>query len=321
MRAGVVLTGSCSGNKNTKNEERTVNVKIMEANNGNQLMHTGYIGVAEEESGADSSFQVSGKINGIDVNEGQKVKKGQKLASIDTEDLRSSNSAAEASYHQAQDAFERMKKLYDNCSLPEIKFIEVKSKLEQAQSAYAITKKNLNESVVYAPFDGIISKSMITAGENIMPGKTAFRLINTDGLKIRFSVPEKEIGNILTGDKVNISVPALKNSSYAGHIVEKGVTTSAINPLYVVKLIIDYNHGRILPGMTCRVYPENETNSTDIVFPTRAVMTNNSGEKFVWTENNGRANAVYVETVEFSQGGVISINGLNPGAKIVTEEY
>ena len=113
----------------------------------------------------------------------------------------------------------------------------------------------------------------------------------------------------------------MKNSSYAGHIVEKGVTTSAINPLYEVKVIIDNNNGRILRGMTCRGYPENETNSTDIVVPTRAVMTNNSGEKFVWTENNGRANAVYVETGEFSQGGVIIINGLNPGDKIVTEGY
>ena len=48
-----------------------------------------------------------------------------------------------------------------------------------------------------------------------MPGKTVFRLINTDGFKIRFSVPEKEIGNILTGDKLTISVVSLKNFGYA----------------------------------------------------------------------------------------------------------
>ena len=140
----IVLISSCTDNKSNKSKEKIVSVKIEEVHADNVSLNS-YIGTSEENISADISFLVSGNIREINVRESEKVKKGQKLASLDITNLNNSNNAAEAAYKQAKDAYDRMKKLYDNGSLPEIKFIEIKTKLEQAQSAYAITKKNLEE--------------------------------------------------------------------------------------------------------------------------------------------------------------------------------
>ena len=206
----VVLISSCTDNKSNKSKDKIVSVKIKEVHADNVSLNS-YIGTSEENISADISFLVSGNIREINVRESEKVKKGQKLASLDITNLNNSNNAAEAAYKQANDAYDRMKKLYDNGSLPEIKFIEIKTKLEQAQSAYAITKKNLEEGTLYAPFDGIISKCMISTGENVLPGKPVFRLICVDDIKIRFSVPEKEITDIRINDTASVSVQAFAN--------------------------------------------------------------------------------------------------------------
>ena len=72
-----------------------------------------------------------------------------------------------ASLVQAQDAYDRMKTLYENKSLPEIKWVEVQSKLQQAQSMESIARKNLEDASLYAPFDGVIGKYKYHFDSNI----------------------------------------------------------------------------------------------------------------------------------------------------------
>lgn len=100
---------------------------------------------------------------------GDRVAKGQLIATVDPFSMQSSYDAAKASLAQAEDAYRRMKELYDKGSLPEIKWVEVQSKLQQAKSMEEVARKNLDDCKLYAPFSGIISEKMAEVGQNIMP--------------------------------------------------------------------------------------------------------------------------------------------------------
>ena len=93
-----------------------------------------YTHLVEEVVSSSISFQVMGNVERVLVGEGQKVREGQLLAVLDKATLENAYNASAASLRQAEDAYARMRTLHENKSLPDMKWVEVESKLEQARS-------------------------------------------------------------------------------------------------------------------------------------------------------------------------------------------
>ena len=110
-----------------------------------------YVGTIEEETSAALSFPVAGTLARTYADEGQRVQQGQLLAELDPTSARQTFDAAQAALDQAKDACARLKQLYDAESLPEIKWVEAQTRLRQAESAYGIARKNLDDCKLYPP--------------------------------------------------------------------------------------------------------------------------------------------------------------------------
>ena len=152
-----------------------------------------YVGAIEEESSAALSFPVAGTVARTFADEGRRVGKGHLLAELDPTSARRTFEAAEAALNQAKDACARLKQLYDAESLPEIKWVEAQTRLRQAEAAFGIAKKNLEDCSLYAPFSGVVGQRRISAGETALPGVPVLTLLEVGRVKVRFSVPEQEI--------------------------------------------------------------------------------------------------------------------------------
>ena len=113
---GLLLIGviSCSANKENKNEERRIPVKVQEISSENSNYKQEYIGSVEGENVVDVSFQTAGNIEQVYFQEGQPVQKGQLLARLNTTSLQSMYDAAKATLNQAQDAYNRLTVLHEN---------------------------------------------------------------------------------------------------------------------------------------------------------------------------------------------------------------
>lgn len=313
---------SCSDKEKAQDEKkRTIVVSTMKVVTEATGLPGEYIGVIEEESGADLSFQVAGNVNGVYVSEGTNVKKGQLLAQLDRASLQSSNDAAQASLKHAQDAYNRMKKLYDKQSLPEIKFVEVETKLQQAKSMAQIAAKNLQDATLTAPFDGIIGKRTVEPGENAVPGKPVFKLLKTNNVHATFSVPEKEIALVNKHNDAEVIMTSMNNKRLSGPIIEKGVMTSSLSHGYGVKVKLQNTDGSLLPGMVCKVLVDREEAAPVIVVPNRALQINSDGSRFVWAVVDGKATAKQVETGELADNGVVVVSGLQPNDEVITDGY
>jgi RND family efflux transporter MFP subunit len=251
----------------------------------------------------------------------KKCKKGTLLAEISTENLQSAYDAAQATLIQAEDAMKRMQMLYDSESFPEIKYIEAKTKLEQAKSAAQIAAKNLADSKLYAPFNGIAGKRLIDIGENVIPGKPAFTLLKINSVKIKFSVPENEISNVDKQGEFIVIVTALDDKRFKGSISEKNIAANNISHTYDAKIKIDNHSGELIPGMVCRVLLSKNYDSGIFVLPNSAIQILHDGRCFVWIAKNGCAVMATVEIGELTDSGVIVKSGLNAGDKVIVESY
>lgn len=173
-----------------------------------------YVGTIEEETSAALSFPVAGTLARTYADEGQRVQQGQLLAELDPTSARQTFDAAQAALDQAKDACARLKQLYNAESLPEIKWVEAQTRLRQAESAYCIARKNLDDCKLYAPFTGVIGKRQAAAGETVMPGVPAMTLLRIGTVKVRFPVPEQEIARLGTDSRLRITVAALGDRAF-----------------------------------------------------------------------------------------------------------
>ena len=247
------------------------------------------------------------------------VRKGQVLARVSSPQMESTQRSAQATLEQAQDAYDRLKKVHDNGSLPEIKWREMVANLEKAEAALDLANAMLADNTVTAPFDGTVTNLNAVKGESITPLKPVMRIISTEGLVVKISVPENEIAKVQLGDEAQILIPALNNRRCKGHIIEKNMTASLLTHSYPVKVLIDETDEAFTPGMIAKVVLSADVDN-GIVVPSNAVLINNDG-KFVWVAKDGRATRQSISISGYSGTGVVVSEGLHSGDIVIVEGY
>ncbi|MFA6831320.1 MAG: efflux RND transporter periplasmic adaptor subunit [Bacteroidaceae bacterium] len=317
---------SCSSSKGDK-KETIYKVTAIYPTDSTSADSKQYIGLLEGNKTSSLSFQVPGQLASIRIQEGQRVQKGTLLASLDATNLNSQLNAAKATFEQAEDAYHRLKILYDNGSLPEIKFVEVKTKVKQADAAYTIAQKNLKESNLYAPFSGLIGKRAVQVGENVFPGKEVLTLIDTQKIKMRFDVPEQEINLIHVGDESEVVVGALGNQKFKAKVTERRLDANSITHNYSTYVTLIDNNDDMIPGMASEVRllekstSDQNTSAGLMILPVSCVQVTMSGEHYVWIVQDSLAARKRVEIGGLVSGGLVIKSGLSKQDLVITEGY
>ncbi|MDR2841443.1 MAG: efflux RND transporter periplasmic adaptor subunit, partial [Paludibacter sp.] len=205
----VCLFAACSNGKGAEKQEKIIPVKVMNVEAQHLASSQNYVGTVEESVAVSLAFSGMGTVEEVLVDEGQRVRKGQLLAKLNTATAENSYQSMLAKQQQAQDAYDRLVKVHKNGSLSDIKLVEVETGLQQAKSMTAIAKKNLDDCRLVAPRDGVIAVRSVEAGNSAMPGMAAFKLISIDKVNVKISVPENEIGGVQTGQTASVTVAAL----------------------------------------------------------------------------------------------------------------
>ena len=300
-------------------EERVIPVGVQVIDEVSGIVSNTYPGYLEEGQSVEMAFKYGGTLQQLNVKEGSTVRKGQVLARVASPQMESTQRSAQATLEQAQDAYDRLKKVHDNGSLPEIKWREMVANLEKAQAAVDLANATLADNTIMAPFSGTISGLSAELGENIPPLKPIMRIINTDGLTVKISVPENEIAKVRVGDTAEIVIPALGERCFTGKVTEKSLTASLLTHSYPVKVLIEQPDQELTPGMIGKVVLKADV-SKGIIIPANAVLINQEG-KFVWVAEDGRATRRKITLAGYSGNGVIVSEGLKTGDVVIVEGY
>lgn len=315
----LVSMASCSGKKEDSASRDAIPVKVQEAILSVGANERNYVGTVEETFGSSLSFQMAGNVQKVLVSEGQRVSKGQLLAVLDQSTAKNMHDAALATLKQAQDGYDRLSALHGKGSLPEIKFVEIQTSLQQAQSAESIARKSLDDCNLYAPFNGVIADRSVEPGMNMMPGMSAFKLVTIDKVKVKASIPENEISQIKEGQTARVNVAALDHKIFEGKIKEKGVMANPLSHTYEIKVELNNPDKELMPGMVCEVLISTDTTISAFIMPNSAIQILNGDEHFVWLAKDGIATQKLVTTGAITNQGVVITSGLTQGDKVIVE--
>ncbi len=278
-----------------------------------------YSGVVEAENGSSLSFSVPGTVVRLSVSVGDRVRKGQEIGRLDKRQLEATYEASKAMLTQAEDAWARMKQLYDKGSLTEMKWVEVESQVAQARSSEEIARKSLEDAVLTAPYDGVISKKSAEVGQNVLPGVGVVEIVTAKKLRVSISVPEGEISKVSIGQSATATIGALDKKKYSARVVEKGITANAISRSYTVKLEVDADD-ELMPGMVADVTMNGKDEQMSIVLTSNIIQLDEHNRTFVWVVNNeDRAEKRYVSNTTYAADGIAIGEGLRDGDRVIVE--
>lgn len=220
--------------------------------------------VASDTSGL--AFPVSGTVQTVTVVEGDRVEAGQVLATLDTTPFDLNVQAAQAELSSAKARFSEMeadlarqRQLFD-------KGWVARAAIDQAQAAYdsaaaelnlartrlGSAQRDLDKSILRAPFDGVIAERSVEAFEEVQAGSSLFQ-VNSDGvMETVFSVPDTLVGRLSLGTEITVDVRTIADCGCNAVISEIGSASGAANTVTVKASLLTTGNG-LLPGMASEV--------------------------------------------------------------------
>lgn len=279
-------------------------------------------GVVSARSSAEMRFQAQELISDIYVRNGQRVEKGQKLATLDKFKL-------ENSFRQAEEAFERAKldlqdvligqgySLNAPDDIPDevMKIARIRSNYQQSSNSYKVAQYNLDAATLYAPFGGVVAN--LTAKTHNLPGNEPFCvIINNADLETVFHVLEGELPYINVGDRIAVSAFSAADKEVWGKVTEINPVVGK-NGMVQVKAAINGSGQKLYEGMKVKVRVERLLGER-LVVPKSAVVLR-ANREVVFTLKNGKAQWNYIKTAQENSSSFVIVEGLNPGDSVIYE--
>ncbi len=212
------------------------------------------------------SFEVSGKIQTIKVNLGDEVKKDQELARLNQRSFTLSLKSAQAKHAQAKANLIDAKNSYTRYSTlikqgvvsqsgfdnTKATFAASKSSVDLAKAQLDIAAKNLQDSILLAPYDGIITKRLFEPSQQISAGQLAFEIEGKHGLEVHVMVPETLIQELTHNSILPIHSPVIPEIKMLGKITEIGTRAESANA-FPVTVALQESNEFLRAGMTAEV--------------------------------------------------------------------
>lgn len=233
VMVSALLISSCKGKESrTQTLKRELIVSVENAKNETVKQHIESIGSLLPFDSVTVSSEVDGIIKDVKVDEGYAVSKGDLLALIDDTDYTLEEQRAKASLNQAEAnlentklEFERKNALYQEELVTKQQFDDVKTRLalataelDRAKASLSLTKQRLNKTKIISPLSGTVKEKKVSPGDYVRVGTGLFSIIQTNPLKISFSIPEKDSKKIKIGQQVEIRVDAYPEEIFNGKL-------------------------------------------------------------------------------------------------------
>jgi membrane fusion protein (multidrug efflux system) len=193
--------------------------------------------------------ETQGQVLELKVKTGDKVRKGELLATIDKGLLDEQLTLARLNMQNAEEDLHRFESLVESEAATDQQLEQVRLKYENAVNQVAVNKEHLEHTRILAPVDGYISSRSIAQGSYISPGMPLMTISEQSRLLFVVQVAESSLSRIKPGQKVQVFPTSLPDECLDGVVDELSVNTS-ISGRYPVSILVDNSSSTLKPGMT-----------------------------------------------------------------------
>ena len=266
------------------------------------------------------SFKTGGLIELIEVEEGDEVKAGKILATLDLEEINAQQKRADSNYKNAAADLERFNKLYEEALVS----LQIKQDAQLAADSAAaelqIANFNKKLSVIRAPAEGRILKRFVESSELIQPGQPVFLLASSkQGSVVRVGLIDQDIVKVGVGDPAEISLDAYPGREFNGVVSEVALSTDSNTGTFEVEILIDDQGFALRSGLIARVEITPVSGDLQYFIPIESVFKADNGlaRVFVLDDSTRKVNEVSVEIVKFLIDEVAVRGSLKASDKVI----
>lgn len=260
--------------------------------------------------------QVSGIVESINFEEGSKVNKGQILFRVNDQEMRAQLAKAKTVQRLASENERRAKLLLEKQAISQQEYDISNADLLSAKAEAQLISAQLAQATVRAPFSGTIGLRYISKGTYVTPTTPIAKLVNTNQLKITFSIPEKYASQMKVNSILTFTTADSKDIHTAKIYAIEPEVEVATRTLKM-RAVAQNPEGKLYPGTFANVILPLETITDALLVPSESLIPIQNG-KMIFVKENGKAKEIIVETGARTDKDVHVLSGLKPGDTILT---
>jgi membrane fusion protein, multidrug efflux system len=245
---------------------------------------------------------------------------------------------AKAAYDLAQSEFNRIKSLLDQRVVSQSEYDQRRTQMEATRQQYeaakngaaqqyqslqaararvALAKKALADTVVRAPFSGVIAERLVSVGDYVTKGMKVAVVVRVNPLRVMLTIPEQFVSAIAVGQGVDFDVDAYQGRRFEGKVKYISPALQADRRALTVEATVPNPNGELKPGLFATARLEQASRTPGILIPTAAVQTT-AGTSRVYVVNGDHVEERIVTTGQ-AVGELVEVTkGLTAGERVAT---
>jgi len=278
---------------------------------------------------AELSFDVPGFVDRFDLEEGRGVKAGAPVARLDDGVYKARLAAARAEFERAKHDLARYQRLWETeMAVARAEVDDRRARLEAARTNLAAAEQDLADTVIKAPFDGVITRRRIEPFTNVQAKQPIAELQDLHTLEVVVNVPERLVRRMAPQQAAVAFLEGDPGQPVPLELRSFAAEADALTQTYMVVLAVRAvpKGLNLLPGMAVSVEPDagdrgkaGADENAGIAIPLTAVMTDAQGRPGVWVvDGEGRVACRPIRTGAIRGAEIVVASGLTSGERIVT---
>lgn len=288
------------------------------------------VGTLRAERAVDVGPKRAGHVTALPLVEGAPAAAGDVLATLDDGELRAEVDVARAALREAEAKavnarrqYERTASLLAEGIVARQQYDDLRAEADRAQAAVALARASvasaqarLDETVIRAPFAGIVGQRRVDVGAFVREGDPLVSLVDLDPLDLVFEVPERYVTQVQLGAAVTVRVASHRDRGFTGAVTFVAPQVDETNRTVTVKAALPNGEGALRPGQFAQARLVLERRANAVVVPEEAVVARGD-ERFVFVVAEGVATARPITIGERMPGTVEIPSGLAAGETVV----
>ncbi len=260
--------------------------------------------------------EVSGRVVGLNLPEGQFVKKGTLLVKIFDGELQSQLNKAHTQLEIAQQTLTRQTELLKVDGISQLEYDQTRLQVNSIKDDIDLLKVQISKTEILAPYDGVIGLRNLSPGAQITPATAVATIRESDKLKLDFAVPGKYSQMIHAGTKVKFSVEGDDNKFDAVVMAtEEGIELNTRN--LKARALVETHGPSLVPGAYANVELRLNEDHQALMIPTQSIILQERNKRVIVCKNR-KAVFTNIKTGVRKASEIMVTEGLNEGDTIVT---
>ena len=313
-KSGGVSGGGKSGGKSVGASAIPVNVYVVGMESvDNQIFASGTVLPNEEVT---LMSEISGRLIKLNIQEGSSITKGQLIAKINDRDLKAQLQKVVFNQELAQKIEKRQQKLLKVEAINLEEYDVTSNNIRVLDAEKEVIESQLEKTEIRAPFSGRIGLKNISEGAYLAPGTPIVTIIQSNPIKIDFTVPEKYTSNVRVGSSVTFNLDG-DVFNYSAKVIALDPKVDESLRTLRIRAIAPNPVGKFVPGTFVKVKANLAANNKAVMIPTEAIVPVLKGKK-VFIVRNGKAEEVMVTTGLRTDKKIQVLDGLQQGDSLIT---